>query len=150
MMKKVLTLVMASAISTMTLAEVVNSNEIGGLESLRSIDLSIDAHAEPMKKTIEGESFQRDFVDMPPLVPHSVDNLQVDKDVNTCMKCHSIKNASKWGATKVAVSHFNNREGQQLADLSPSRYFCLTCHVPQKDAKPLKENTFEPVESLKQ
>ncbi|WP_175463882.1 nitrate reductase cytochrome c-type subunit, partial [Vibrio cholerae] len=33
--------------------------------------------------------------------------------------------------------------------VSPRRYFCLQCHVPQADAKPLVENDFERVDSLR-
>ncbi|MFZ1045029.1 MAG: nitrate reductase cytochrome c-type subunit, partial [Pseudolabrys sp.] len=33
--------------------------------------------------------------------------------------------------------------GQVLADVTPRRYFCTACHVPQTDAKPLVDNTFE-------
>ncbi len=40
------------------------------------------------------------------------------------------------GATKVSVTHYMNREDAVLADVSP-RYFCLQCHVPQANAKPL-------------
>jgi cytochrome c-type protein NapB len=36
-----------------------------------------------------------------------------------------------------------------LGDISPRRYFCMQCHVPQTDAKPLVDNVFTPVESLR-
>jgi cytochrome c-type protein NapB len=29
-----------------------------------------------------------------------------------------------------------------LADVSPRRYFCTECHVPQADVEPLVGNTF--------
>ncbi|WP_062269576.1 nitrate reductase cytochrome c-type subunit [Endozoicomonas arenosclerae] len=148
-MNKMMSALLALAISLPAFAEMVNTNEIGGLESLRKEEVSVEPQAEYMKKDQEGSAMGREFVDMPPLIPHSVDRYQVDKNANSCLRCHSMKNADKWGATKIAVSHYKNREGQQLADVAPNRYFCLTCHVPQKDAKPLKENTFEPVESLK-
>ena len=43
----------------------------------------------------------------------------------------------------ISVTHFMNRDGQVLADVTPRRYFCTECHVPQTDAKPLVDNTFE-------
>jgi cytochrome c-type protein NapB len=36
-----------------------------------------------------------------------------------------------------------------MANVSARRYFCVQCHVPQTNAKPLVENTFQPVEALK-
>ncbi|WOG29663.1 nitrate reductase cytochrome c-type subunit [Endozoicomonas sp. 8E] len=148
-MNKLISALLALTISLPTLAERVNSNEMGGLESLRKQEVSVEPEAEYMKQDYQGPAMGRDFVDMPPLIPHSVDRYQVDKNANSCLRCHSMKNADKWGATRIAVSHYKNREGEQLADVAPNRYFCLTCHVPQKDARPLKKNTFEPVESLK-
>ncbi|MGB1278446.1 MAG: nitrate reductase cytochrome c-type subunit, partial [Vibrio cyclitrophicus] len=47
------------------------------------------------------------------------------------------------------VTHYMNREDAVLADVSPRRYFCLQCHVPQANAKPLVENEFKPVDSLR-
>ncbi len=35
------------------------------------------------------------------------------------------------------------REGQMLADVSPRRYFCTACHVPQADAQPLVPNSLQ-------
>ncbi|WP_216636470.1 nitrate reductase cytochrome c-type subunit [Endozoicomonas ascidiicola] len=124
--------------------------ETGGIDSLRSIDLSTEAPAEVLKKRIDNdEPFHRDFVQQPPLIPHDIRGYTVNKNVNTCLQCHSWKNASKWGATRISVTHFYDRDGIQRADVSPNRYFCLQCHVPQADSEPLKKNNFEPVDSLK-
>jgi cytochrome c-type protein NapB len=45
----------------------------------------------------------------------------------------------------VSVTHYMDRDGNFLADVSPRRYFCNQCHVPQTTAKPLIKNTFEDV-----
>ncbi|OAD21154.1 periplasmiC nitrate reductase, diheme cytochrome c subunit, partial [Candidatus Thiomargarita nelsonii] len=37
----------------------------------------------------------------------------------------------------------------ELANIAPLRYFCTQCHAPQVDAKPLVENTFQPVQTLR-
>ncbi|EEZ41609.1 putative periplasmic nitrate reductase,cytochrome c-type protein [Photobacterium damselae subsp. damselae CIP 102761] len=37
-----------------------------------------------------------------------------------------------------------------MSDVSPSRYFCQQCHVPQVDAKPLVGNQFKRVEALQE
>ena len=42
----------------------------------------------------------------------------------------------------ISITHFMTREGQMLADVSPRRYFCTACHVPQADVAPLVENDF--------
>ena len=128
----------------------VSASEIGGLNSLRSDDLSQEAPAEALKKVLDSDTIlKRDFVQQPPLVSHDVRGYEVNKNVNSCLRCHSWKNASKWGATRISVTHFYDRDGKQLADVAPGRYFCLQCHVPQVDAKPLQENKFVPVDSLK-
>ena len=44
----------------------------------------------------------------------------------------------------VAKSHYLDREDKKHPNISPRRYFCLQCHVPQFDAKPLVENTYKP------
>ena len=40
----------------------------------------------------------------------------------------------------MSVSHYMDRDGNFLAEISPRRYFCEQCHVVQFDAKPLVEN----------
>ena len=41
-----------------------------------------------------------------------------------------------------------DRDGNLLADISPRRYFCDTCHVVQLEVKPLVENNYEDVEDI--
>ncbi|WP_281646780.1 nitrate reductase cytochrome c-type subunit [Parendozoicomonas sp. Alg238-R29] len=120
-----------------------------GNTAIRNNDLNIEAPAVPLKKNIDEDGvMDREFVQQPPLIPHDIRGYQVDKNVNKCLACHSWKNAKKWGATRISVTHFYDRDGNQLADVAPGRYFCLQCHVPQADAKPLIDNQFKPVESL--
>ena len=42
----------------------------------------------------------------------------------------------------VSVTHYMDRDGNFLADVSPRRYFCEQCHVVQTDANPLLANEF--------
>jgi nitrate reductase cytochrome c-type subunit len=83
----------------------------------------------------------RDFVQQPPLIPHTINGYQITKNFNKCMDCHAFRSQGGIGATKVSVTHFRTREGQELDNISPRRYFCTQCHVPQTDARPLVENT---------
>ena len=86
----------------------------------------------------------RDFVQQPPLIPHTIKGYTVTKNFNKCLDCHAWVRAKETGATKISVTHFKDREGQELSSVSPRRYFCNQCHVPQSDAKPLVGNTFKP------
>ena len=91
---------------------------------------------------------QRDFVQQPPLIPHNTVAYQVTKNFNKCMDCHGWSKAAAAGATKLSVTHFRDREGVELDNVSPRRYFCTQCHVPQTDAKPLVDNTFQRARGL--
>ncbi len=92
--------------------------------------------------------FDRDFVQQPPLIPHTTSGYQVTKNFNKCMDCHAWQKTKTSGATKVSVTHFRDRGGQELDNISPRRYFCNQCHVAQTDAKPLVENTFKRARGL--
>jgi cytochrome c-type protein NapB len=48
----------------------------------------------------------------------------------------------------ISVTHYMTREGQMLADVSPRRYFCTACHVPQADTTPLVGNSFTDMSKL--
>ena len=91
----------------------------------------------------------RDFVQQPPLIPHSTKGYNITKNFNKCMDCHAWSRYEQTGATKVSITHFKDREGRESANISPRRYFCTSCHVPQVDAKPLVENTFKRAEGLR-
>ena len=48
----------------------------------------------------------------------------------------------------VSVTHYMDREGNFLADVSPRRYFCEQCHVTQAVTEPLLTNEFVDIDSL--
>ncbi len=153
-MKKLLVALLSigAVLSGVAIAQVEldNPGGTGGLESLRGSSLLEDTrNADEMKKIPREQSLETDYVYQPPLIPHSIRNYEVTKDANKCLACHSWKNAKDMGAPKMSVTHFVNREDAVLADVSPRRYFCLQCHVPQADAQPLVENDFKRVESLR-
>ena len=131
-------------------AELNNPGGIGGVESLRGVsELEDTRPADDFKKYPRDQIIESDFVYQPPLVPHQIRGYEVSLNANKCLACHSWKNAKEMGATKISVTHYMNREDAVLADVSPRRYFCLQCHVPQADAKPLVGNDFERVDSLR-
>ena len=91
---------------------------------------------------------ERSYSMQPPTIPHKIDNYQVDMNVNACLTCHSRGRAPLTQAVAVSVSHYMDRDGNFLAEISPRRYFCEQCHVAQVDAKPLVENRFEDVDEI--
>ena len=90
----------------------------------------------------------RSYAMQPPTIPHAIDNYQIDRFANRCMTCHSRSRAGETQATPISITHYTDRDGNFLADVSPRRYFCDTCHVVQMDTKPAVSNNFEDVESL--
>ena len=117
----------------------------GGLSTLRGKPLSAadTATNDALRKAIETDPFDRDFTQQPPLVSHAVDEYPVTKAFNKCMDCNSWENARKEKATKVSSTHFKDADGKELPTISSRRYFCLQCHVPQTNAKPLIANTYQ-------
>ncbi|WP_282176157.1 nitrate reductase cytochrome c-type subunit [Vibrio nereis] len=151
-MKKLLVALLSvgALLSGNVLAEIENPGGIGGLESLRgATNLEDTRPADDFKKYPREQVLESSYVYQPPLIPHNIRGYEVSLNANKCLSCHSWKNAKEMGATKISVTHYVNREDAVLADMSPRRYFCLQCHVPQANAKPLIKNDFEAVDSLK-
>ncbi len=120
------------------------------IASLRGItDLHEDSAA-PEQKVYnkDGEPISRDYVQQPPLIPHKIDGYQVNLKANKCMSCHSWTHYREAGATKISQTHFEDRQNNVMANVSPRRYFCTQCHVPQVNAQPLVENTFQPTTAI--
>jgi len=90
----------------------------------------------------------RSYAMQPPVIPHRIDGYQVDKNANRCMFCHARTRTGASQAPMISVTHFMDREGNFLAELSPRRYFCLQCHVPQVDTDPMVESEFIDVEVM--
>ena len=84
----------------------------------------------------------RNYPMQPPIIPHTIRSYEVNKYNNKCMSCHSRQLTEESQAPMVSVTHYMNRDGNFLAEISPRRYFCNQCHVTQLDTKELVENTF--------
>ncbi len=99
--------------------------------------------AAPLEKYVtDDKRLMRAYPEQPPIIPHSIEGYQLTVNANRCMSCHRREATEGSGAPMISVTHFMSRQGQMLADVSPRRYFCTACHVPQADAKPLVDNTF--------
>ena len=90
----------------------------------------------------------RNFAMQPPVVPHKIEGYQLDKNANRCMMCHARTRTQESQAPMISVTHFMDRDGNFLAELSPRRYFCLQCHVPQANLNPLINNQFIDVDTM--
>jgi cytochrome c-type protein NapB len=121
-------------------ARAQDAAKLDGLRGGTPLDRDNPSHA--FKQDRDRAPLDRDFVQQPPLIPHTIANYQITKNFNKCMDCHAWSKTKTSGATKVSLTHFRTRDGQELDNISPRRYFCTQCHVPQTDAKPLVENTF--------
>lgn len=119
------------------------------LKSGDVVPIESTSRADSFRNARDREPYPRDFVQQPPLIPHTVKGYNVTANFNKCMDCHAWSRTTESGATKVSQSHFKDRDGRELSNISPRRYFCLQCHVSQVEAPPLVNNTFKPLPSMK-
>jgi len=87
----------------------------------------------------------RNYDMQPPTIPHRVDGYQIDKNFNKCLDCHAQAKTEFSLAVPVSPTHYLDRAGKVLPQVSTRRYFCLQCHIPQDPAQPIVGNTFEGV-----
>lgn len=112
------------------------------VEGLRGAPLDQEIPATVYRQERDHPVSERDFVQQPPLIPHTTSGYQITRNFNKCMDCHAWQKTRESGAPKISVTHFRTREGVEIDTVSPRRYFCVQCHVPQSDAKPLVGNTY--------
>ena len=94
-------------------------NEIGG------VTIEGNSKVNMFKPEKDQANIERNFQKQPPLIPHSVKGYNITQNFNKCMDCHSKERAEETGATKVAKSHYLDREDNKLKNISPRRYFCM-------------------------
>ncbi|NQV99116.1 MAG: nitrate reductase cytochrome c-type subunit [Rhodospirillales bacterium] len=119
------------------------------ITTLRAGALESNSPAPAMAKPINSDIREiRNFPEQPPTIPHNIRGYQIDLNTNKCLSCHSRKAVGQSQAPMVSVTHFMDRDGQVLSAVTPRRYFCTQCHVPQHDIKPLVENEFIDADDL--
>ncbi|TMV05618.1 nitrate reductase cytochrome c-type subunit [Ruegeria sediminis] len=129
----------------------VTSFTLGGLAIAQQVDAlrgaPVDAPT-PITKEFQWKEnekrVQRNYRQQPPLIPHSVAQYQIDLRTNQCLSCHDWSNAGERGAPTLSMTHYLDREGNELDHIAGTRYFCNQCHVPQADTPALVENEFVP------
>ena len=100
----------------------------------------------PMRNTAEREV--RNYPEQPPVIPHSIDGYQIDINGNKCLSCHARARTAESQAPMVSITHFMDRDGQFLASVSPRRFFCTECHVPQNVVNPPVSNDFVDIDTM--
>lgn len=111
----------------------------------------LDEETSPRRMTPEVNTPEREirnYPEQPPLVPHRVDGYQLDVHVNKCLSCHARSRTGESQAPMLSITHFMDRDGQFLATVSPRRYFCTQCHVPQHAVKAPVVNTFTDIDTV--
>lgn len=106
-----------------------------------------DESVPPPMHPVENKDLRREraYSMQPPTIPHKIDGYQVDKRFNRCLDCHAREKAFESRAVPLSVTHYMDRTGNVLGEVSPRRYFCNQCHVSQVEAKPLVPNDFRDI-----
>ena len=123
----------------------------GMVDAMRGRTPLQDEPAPPALQNQENKDVRRTraFAMQPPTIPHKIDGYQVDKNANRCMACHARTRIEEIKAIPVSPTHYMDRDGTVRGDISPRRYFCTQCHVPQDDVKPLIANTYEDFDDVR-
>jgi nitrate reductase (cytochrome), electron transfer subunit len=100
----------------------------------------------PNRNTSEREV--RNYPEQPPVIPHAIDGYQIDLNSNKCLSCHARARTGESQAPMVSITHFMDRDGQFLASISPRRFFCTECHVPQSVTTPPVSNDFVDIDTM--
>jgi len=125
----------------------VAADELATLRHGAAIDEEITPTAIP--KIIDTDiRVQRSYPMQPPTIPHDTRGYEINLRVNKCMSCHARTRTEESQAPMISVTHYMDRDGNFLAEISPRRYFCSQCHINQTAARPLIENTFEDMDEL--
>jgi len=141
MMKNTLIVLVIALLSTAVSAEKISKLRDGEiLENIKPQRIPMVVNND--------KKLQRNYPMQPPIIPHKIRGYQINKNVNKCMSCHSRTRVTESQATMISVTHYMNRDGNFLAEISPRRYFCNQCHVTQQDTKPPVENTFIDMHTL--
>lgn len=119
------------------------------IATLRGTEINVEPTAPMMTKEVNTDVREvRSYPEQPPTIPHNIRGYQIDLKANKCLSCHSRTAVGQSQAPMVSITHFTDRDGQTLAAVTPRRYFCTQCHVPQHTSKPLVANEFIDADKL--
>ena len=128
---------------------VVTADEIATLRGGAPLDE--EPTPNPIPQVIDGDiKARRNYPMQPPLIPHDTRGYEVNLQVNKCMSCHARRRTEDSQAPMISVTHYMDRDGNFLAEISPRRYFCNQCHVTQTVTRDVLENEFQDMDELLQ
>lgn len=93
----------------------------------------------PGKVTGSSDYLERSYEGAPPMISHSIDNMDINLEVVSCLVCHEagMKFSDNHTATKVPASHYKNEYTDVVSEeISGIRRNCLQCHLIQSDEEP--------------
>ena len=125
---------------------------VGLVDAMRgTVPLDDEPHPPPLQNP-ENKDLRRNraFPMQPPTIPHRIDGYQVDRNANRCVSCHARTRIEETRAIPIPATHYLDRDGTMRGDVSPRRYFCTQCHVPQEEVKPLVENRYQDFDAVRQ
>jgi cytochrome c-type protein NapB len=80
-------------------------------------NISLEKIKQLNKKPQKDMVFERRFQNIPPVISHSITNMnEITKSENSCLTCHTP-------TKKKLASHFT------LVEIKPNLYNCLSCHT---------------------
>ena len=128
------------------------AQQAGEVQSLRGATAIPNENLVPenRRQDTRAGAFSRAYRQQPPLIPHRVEGYQISRTVNQCMQCHDWPYNVPEGAPKISETHYVNRDGVALDQVTPGRWFCNQCHVPQLNARALVKNNFKSAKDLDQ
>lgn len=60
----------------------------------------------------EQERMPLNYVNQPPMIPHSVEGYQVTTNTNRCLQCHGVESYRTTGAPRISPTHFMDSDGK--------------------------------------
>jgi cytochrome c-type protein NapB len=146
-MKNLILIALASVVFS------ISSLALGADENIATlrgdVPLNVEKTTKPLPAVVNKDiKLKRNYPMQPPIIPHTIRDYTINLNVNKCLSCHSRQRTEESQAPMVSVTHYMNRDGNFLAEISPRRYFCNQCHVTQADVKPLVDNTFVDMHTL--
>jgi cytochrome c-type protein NapB len=146
-MKNLILIALASVVFS------ISSLALGADENIATlrgdVPLNVEKTIKPLPAVVNKDiKLKRNYPMQPPIIPHTIRDYTINLNVNKCLSCHSRQRTEESQAPMVSVTHYMNRDGNFLAEVSPRRYFCNQCHVTQADVKPLVDNTFVDMHTL--
>ncbi|XNM81149.1 nitrate reductase cytochrome c-type subunit [Escherichia coli] len=106
-----------------------------GVDFSQSPEVSEQEGAIRMPK--EQERMPLNYVNQPPMIPHSVEGYQVTTNTNRCLQCRGVESYRTTGARVSVLLTLWTATAKWAREVAPRRYFCLQCHVPQADTAPI-------------